>query len=597
MSLGSRHLAWLVLWALLVLLHASPSLAADGPRLRTYDGRYPIEKIRVTVVYFVPSDRTPLPDWRERVRYYCRRLEQFHAREFQGQSQLTMAMQDEPFVSDQDSSMLRAGDANFIFFRTLNEVQARLGFAREADETFPILLVLSDINWRELDDFWRLRAADGQFEGQIIQDRHFPGAASGGARAMYIPDRGVGWGLVSGDGWRVPYTGTDCVVYHEGVGHAIGLPHPEPQDDSVMSLAQYRFWLNQSWVHEAQKRQLGWQPQTNAGTKPGSLFTAFTAYAEPRVPRPDEEVGLVFSWPADARLRHATVRVQTELTGPWHLLAELPAGKTPDAVRLGRFDRPTPVSYRVEATLEDDQQVELWGYFQVRSTPETAPTPMAAPAPAAAIVLAAPRWSEAVELLPLIDPEQHRVSGEWVRHEGRLESNKQYGARIEIPHRPPAEYVLTAIVEPLDEPNGLILGQRSGDRRFLVLVNFQRPDGPPVSALEDVDGLNFAGNSTALRAELLKKNRLASLVCTVRREGVTVTCDGRPIIDWRGPSSRLSLSDYWKTPNDVLFLGAYDCRYRFHRLTLTPISDTSQPSPEPSPGDGLESRETVTRGA
>jgi hypothetical protein len=30
-----------------------------------------------------------------------------------------------------------------------------------------------------------------------------------------------------------------------------------------------------------------------------------------------------------------------------------------------------------------------------------------------------------------------------------------------------------------------------------------------------------------------------------------------------------------------LFLGAYDCRYRFHRLTLTPISGTSQPAPEP----------------
>ena len=105
-----------------------------------------------------------------------------------------------------------------------------------------------------------LRSSDGQFEGHIIGDRHFPGAASGGARSLYQPDRGVGWGLVSGDGWRVPYSGTDCVVYHEGVGHPIGLPHPEPGDDSVMSLAQYKYWLNETWIDEPQKRKLGWQP-------------------------------------------------------------------------------------------------------------------------------------------------------------------------------------------------------------------------------------------------------------------------------------------------------------------------------------------------
>ena len=226
MTFAFRHAPWLVLWLLLALAHVLSPFAMAGEPLRTYDGKYSISTIRITVVYFVPRDRTPLPDWRERVQYFCRRVEQFHAREFQGQSQLTTAIQEQPFVSDKDSAALRAGDADYIFFQTLGEVQSRLGFTRGADETFPILLVLSDINWRELDDFWRLRQADGQFEGQIIDDRHFPGAASGGARSLYWPDRGVGWGLVSGDGWRVPYSGTDCVVYHEGVGHPIGLPHP-----------------------------------------------------------------------------------------------------------------------------------------------------------------------------------------------------------------------------------------------------------------------------------------------------------------------------------------------------------------------------------
>ena len=49
------------------------------------------------------------------------------------------------------------------------------------------------------------------------------------------------------------------------------------------------------------------------------------------------------------------------------------------------------------------------------------------------------------------------------------------------------------------------------------------------------------------------------------------------MIAWKGEPSRLSLSDYWRTPcENALFLGAYDCRYRFHRLTLTPISGSGQ---------------------
>jgi hypothetical protein len=559
---------------LLVVSIAGLQLSAAEP-LRTFDGKHDISRIQVTVVYFVPCDRPALPDWETRLRYYCRRIERFHAREFQGQSTLATTIHPQPFVSRKNSTELRSGDRDFIFFQTLEEVEHRLSFVRREQGPFPILLVLSDINWRELDDFYRLRAVDGQFEGQIIEGRHFPGAASGGARSLYLADRGVGWGLVSADGWRVPYTGSDCVAYHEGVGHPIGLPHPEPVNGSVMSVAQYQFWINQSWIDEAQKRRLGWLPPHDDASRQRDLFSVFTAIPKPLIPQPSDEVALQLTWPAEARIRRCAVQLQTELFGPWYQIPIPAPGPAPDSISLGRFDRPTPVSYRVDATLEDGQDVEVWGYFQVRTTPAEPPLPPRSnraetSAPAA-------RWAETIDLLPLVDPERDRVSGQWTGSEGRLESNKQYGARIEIPYQPPAEYVMTAVVEPLDEPNGLIVGQRSGDRRFLVLVNYQRPEQPPASALENVDDLNVDRNGTVVHAPLLTKDRPSTLVCTVRTDSVTVTCDGRPLIDWQGGASRLSLSDYWQTPHpEMLFLGAYDCRYRFHRVTLTPISGTGK---------------------
>jgi hypothetical protein len=559
----------------LLAMASGLDVAAAEP-LRTFDGKHDIQRIQATVVYFVPHDRTPLPDWNERVGYFCRRIERFHARELSGQSKLVTTIHKEPFRSDRNSAALRSGDRDFIFFETLREVEKRLGFGRRTDGDFPVLLVLSDINWRELDDFYRVRAVDGQFEGQIIEGRHFPGAESGGARSLYMPERGLAWGLVSADGWRVPYSGTDCVVYHEGVGHPIGLPHPEPGDDSVMSCAQYRFWINETWIDDAQKRKLGWvAPPGKPGAKT-DLFSTFTAVPEPLVPKPGGPVSLRLTWPEAARVRSCTVRLQTGLWGAWHAVPQHASGPAPKSLAIGPFDRPTPVSYRVDAVLEDGQDVELWGYFQVRQSPEIAPRPPAAAQ--AGTVPPAVRWPEAVDLLTLVDPKRDQVAGQWTAAAGRLESNKQYGARLQLPYQPPQEYVLTAIVEPLDEPNGLILGQRSGANRFLVLVNYARPDSPPASALENVDGQNVDGNSTTLRAPLLTKNRPSAVVCTVRRDGVTVAVDGRTIIDWRGEPSRLGLSDYWKTPDDrAMFLGAYDCRYRFLRVTLAPISGTGKP--------------------
>ncbi len=368
--------------------------ATARAELKTWDGKHAIDRIEVTVVYFMPSDRSPLPDWKERAGYFCRRIERFHEREFQGQSVLKTVLRPEPFTSARTTKQLRDGDANAIFFQTLREVDGELQLDKGERKAYPILLVLSDINWRPLDDFFRMKPADDGklvFEGNYSNGRHFPGAAAGGARATYLADRGIGWGLVSADGWRVPYSGTDCVVYHEGVGHTVGLPHPEPGNDSVMSLAQYKGWISESWLDDAQKKRLGWMPPEKPLDRKGDLFSTFKALPEPLVPKPNEPVSLKLTWPEGTAIKSLRVRFQTELWGPWvesavttsAILDKLPNQdrlfkvKAPDFVLLGQFDRATPVSYRVDAVLADGRDVELWGYFQVREKPDLNPSPRA----------------------------------------------------------------------------------------------------------------------------------------------------------------------------------------------------------------------------
>lgn len=546
--------------------------------LHTWDGRHSIDRIDVTVVYFVPSDRVPLLDWRERVDYFCGRIEQFHQREYQGQSTLTTHVMDQPFVSEQTTRQLRGGDGDTIFFRTLREVDNALGFGTERSDAFPILLVLSDVNWRPLDDFYRLKPTeDGGlvFEGNFSGTQHFPGAASGGARATYLADRGVGWGLVSADGWRVPYRGSDCVVYHEGVGHTVGLPHPQPGDGSVMSLGQYQGWISESWLDDDQKQRLGWQPGSKSIDRQHDLFSVFRAIPEPAVPEPGQTVFLNCDWPVRAAIESCHVRIQTDLRGPWLDIPQTQTDKPPGKLSLGQFDRATPVSYRVDAVLKDGQSAELWGYFQVRAQPDKNPLPPLASknplidlSPPAAHDVDRPETN----LLPLIDLDQGPLADGWTMEDERLVAPKHYGARIEIAYEPPTEYRLTVIAEPLDEPNGLILGQRSGGNRFLVLLNYANGEVPS-SALENVDGRNVDTGPTTVRERLFEQGRPSEIICTVRKDSVSVTVDGLQVIRWEGDPDRLSLSDYWLTPTEnALFVGAYNCGYRFHRIGLTPIS-------------------------
>lgn len=551
---------------------------------RTWDGKHDTSKIEVTVVYFTPRDRRPLADWRERVDYFCRRIEQFHAREFGSQSALKTVVHPEPFVSEATTAELRRGDGDFIFFKTLRETDARLKFAQGERAAYPILLVLGEINWRPLDDFYRLHPRDGQlvFEGNYNSGEHFPGAESGGARATYLADRGVGWGLVSADGWRVPYRGSDCVVYHEGVGHTVGLPHPEPGNGSVMSLGQYQGWISESWLDKEQKSRMKWQPEKADESPQIQLFSHFRALPKPQVPRPGEAVSLTLDWPEKAEVKSLRVRYQTSVDGPWIDIQQRWEGAAPAKADLGKFDRATPISYRVDTELKNGATAELWGYFQVRQQPSVPPQPYAlspdliAPAAEDATTAKIDKLpKEEIDLLEMTDPKTEWTSGEWTKADGKLVGPKQFGARLELPYSPPQEYRLVLVVEPLDEPNGLILGNRSGERRFATLFNY-KPQEAGLSAIEDIDGKNV-GNETTFQGNLFKKGRTSQVIVTVRTRRITMAVDGRTIVDWSGTADHLSLSEYWKTPSDsALFLGCYDCRYRFHRITLEPITGTGK---------------------
>ncbi len=546
---------------------------------KTWDGRYSTEQIELTVVYFVPADRSPLADWRDRVDYYCRRIEKFHSREFGEQSTLTTKVINRPFTSSQTTAILRQGDANSIYYKTLSEVDRGIQFQTKPESgAFPILLVLSEINWRPLDDFYRLRPSEQgfEFEGNYQRGEHFPGATSGGARASYIANRGCGWGLVSADGWRVPYRGSDCVIYHEGCGHTVGLPHPEPGNGSVMSLGQYRGWISESWLDDDQKERLNWQAEPDRQQRPSDLFSAFRAIPNPREPKPNQNISLELDLPVGSKVKSLRVRYQTAVHGPWSEISANWEGDTPSKIDLGSFDRATPISYRVDVELDSGESEEIWGYLQVRTERDLTPQPKIL-SPDLRVgqsnnqgSLKKVDRSQTVNLLEKISIKDCWSVGTWTRDGKSLVGPKQYGARLELPATDYDSYQLNLLVEPLDAPNSLLIGNRHQSNRFATTFGFLTKVGF-LSAIENINGRNI-GNETTHQGQLFKKNQISQVIIEVHDGRVIMMVDGMMIVDWKGDPSELSLSDYWRTPNpNALSLGTYDCRFKFHQILITPF--------------------------
>jgi serine/threonine protein kinase len=178
----------------------------------------------------------------------------------------------------------------------------------------------------------------------------------------------------------------------------------------------------------------------------------------------------------------------------------------------------------------------------------------------------------AIDLLALIDPQQDTVSGP-IRMDGTKLIVPAEGSftRAQIPYLPPAEYDLTVVAERKDGSNSLNLGLVVGDSQaMLVLGGTSSGD---TNGLERIEGRNFAQNETTLTNWLFHKDRPVTIVCSVRRGGVTVTVDGRTIIQWKGDPRRLDVWDKWQVPNKkALFVASSGSTYHLHQMVLSPVT-------------------------
>ncbi len=186
-----------------------------------------------------------------------------------------------------------------------------------------------------------------------------------------------------------------------------------------------------------------------------------------------------------------------------------------------------------------------------------------------------------VNLLAAIDPSRDVLRGDWAIRDGVLhvpESAKGHSSQLRLPIAPPSEYDLIVSLSRRRSNFGFSVAVVVDDRyQGGVLIDGVSKEGR-YWGLEMIDGKPPLANGTRAKDKPTLSATPVQAVIKVRRGGVTVTCDGAPVFDWRGSGQQLSLPKGWIGVSDQSALMLVTrAEIDVHQITLVPGGDDWKP--------------------
>jgi len=177
-----------------------------------------------------------------------------------------------------------------------------------------------------------------------------------------------------------------------------------------------------------------------------------------------------------------------------------------------------------------------------------------------------------LDLLALVDPSVDTVHGKWTREaDGLVVEAGVRAYRIQVPYEPPEEYDLRATVERLSGKQTFHLGILCSGRPCSVLLDAP-VDTHAVSGLHVLDGKGGWENESTRVGHPLPPGHAARIEIRVRRAGVSVAADAKPLLDWSGDYVRLTPGPSFKMPNPAaLWIGAEMDRFKIRSLEIVPL--------------------------
>lgn len=182
-----------------------------------------------------------------------------------------------------------------------------------------------------------------------------------------------------------------------------------------------------------------------------------------------------------------------------------------------------------------------------------------------------------LDVLSMINVTRDGVGRSWSMANGVLKTiagPSENDRRLYLPiENPRDEYDLRLKVQRATaRDNALVLGLISSGHRFSVVMDGFKSSSGGLWGLEQIDGKVPRDNGTAVRNEPLKVDVPAEVLVQVRKNGIRVERDGRPLIDWTGSADRLSLHAKWNDQGPPRFFLGAQGDFIIQELSLEPVS-------------------------
>ena len=183
-----------------------------------------------------------------------------------------------------------------------------------------------------------------------------------------------------------------------------------------------------------------------------------------------------------------------------------------------------------------------------------------------------PVWTNAVSLLPLIDPTRDAVRGEWHWQSGALSSDSETAAALEVPYEPSTEYDFRIDFNCPERPGPLcqILFQRG--HTFCWVID------PKSNGLTGFEGLAAAGLSNGpspavLTTHIWQSNQTHVCVVAVRKHHLRAFLDGQLLAEGKDDYSPEDVRSRWKLRTDgVLGLGSDGSPVMFKKVLVREVT-------------------------
>jgi hypothetical protein len=182
-------------------------------------------------------------------------------------------------------------------------------------------------------------------------------------------------------------------------------------------------------------------------------------------------------------------------------------------------------------------------------------------------------WQNAIDLLPLIDPEKDTVKGQWVFQKGGLVGDLDNNGRIEIPYQPPEEYdfrVEFSRPSSLNDGSNCQFLAKAGHEFMWSCFAFMKPS-KNIFGFAEINGKNANYNPSGTDVSSPRGGRHVSLV-EVRNTGLRGYHDGKFVVEWKTDYSDMGLPERWRLRNRGLLGLGSQCRTVFHRAQVREVT-------------------------